>query len=247
MGQRDANNLGMARTSGPPIESDPSTLAARLNWLRTERGWSFAELSRLTKLSKPYLSRLESGQRQPSLAALLTLARTFEVPLQSLFDSGAQPEPSPVVIQGKRAHIQRSNGLRYQAISGAGALVNLSAVHVTVPHRRRQTALVQHDGEELLYVLSGTLNLVFDHDSHTLNAGDAAHFDPRVPHRLSAAGAGDVEVLMVAYVPTRESADPRRTNAPGTPRRRARPSGERQTHGPSVPVAICASLDDAHG
>jgi len=90
----------LARTSGTPIESDPSRLAARVNWLRTERGWTLAELSRLTKLSKPHLSRLESGQRQPSLAALLALARTYEAPLQSLLDSGAQPEPSPVVIPG---------------------------------------------------------------------------------------------------------------------------------------------------
>jgi transcriptional regulator with XRE-family HTH domain len=230
-----------------PIESDPSRLAARLNWLRTERGWTLAELSRLTKLSKPYLSRLETGQRQPSLAALLALARIYEAPLQSLLDSGAQPGPSPVVIHGNRAQIQRSNGLRYQAISGSGALVNLSAVHVTVPRGRRQSGLAQHDGEELLYVLSGTLNLVFDHDSHTLNPGDAAHFDARIPHRLRAAGAGDAEVLMVAYVPTRGPADLPHTDPRGTPGRRARPLGKMQTRGPSAPVSICASLDDAHG
>src|SRR5580693_8872423 len=70
----------LARTSGTPIKSDHSRIAARLNRLRTERGWTLAELSRLTKLSKPYLSRLESGQRQPSLAALLALARTYEAP-----------------------------------------------------------------------------------------------------------------------------------------------------------------------
>ena len=202
----------LARTSGTPIKSDHSRIAACLNRLRTERGWTLAELSRLTKLSKPYLSRLESGQRQPSLAALLALARTYEAPLQSLLDSGAQPGPSPVVIHGNRAQIQRSNGLRYQAISGGGALVNLSAVHVTVPRGRRQTALAQHDGEELLYVLSGSLNLVFDHDSHTLNTGDSAHFDARLPYRLSAAGAADAEVLMVAYVPTRGLADLRPTD-----------------------------------
>ena len=145
--------------------------AARLNRLRVERGWTLAELSKLAGLSKPYLSRLESGQRQPSLAALLALARTYNTPLQSLLDTGTQAGASPVVIQGNRAQIQRGNGLRYRAISGGGALVNLSAVHVTVPRRRRQTALARHDGEELLYVLSGTLNLVFEHESHVLSPG----------------------------------------------------------------------------
>jgi transcriptional regulator with XRE-family HTH domain len=238
----------MATSSEPSIESGPSVLAARLNRLRTERGWTLAKLSELTKLSKPYLSRLESGQRQPSLAALLALARTYETPLQSLLDSGPQQGPSPVVIHGNRAQIRRSNGLRYQALSGGGALVNLSAVHVTVPRGRRQTALAQHDGEELLYVLSGTLNLVFDHDSHTLNPGDAAHFDARMPHRFSAAGAGNAEVLMVAYVPTRRPGDLQSANEPGqTLRRRSRPSKNLTQTQNSASVPICASLDDAHG
>lgn len=236
----------MARSSATSTESDPSILAARLNRLRTERGWTLARLSELTKLSKPYLSRLESGQRQPSLAALLALARTYETPLQSLLDSGAQQGPSPVVIHGNRAQIQRSNGLRYQALSGGGALVNLSAVHVTVPRGRRKTALAQHDGEELLYVLSGTLNLVFDHDSHTLNPGDAAHFDARMPHRLSAAGAGDAEVLMIAYVPTRRPGDPQAVSETKTPRQRPRPY-KNVTQVSSSSVSICASLDDTHG
>src|SRR5580704_8444325 len=197
----------MARSSGSALESDSSVLAARLGRLRIERGWTLADLSRLTGLSKPYLSRLESGQRQPSLAALLALARTYETPLQSLLESGALQGASPVVIQGNRAQIQRGNGLRYRAVSGGGAMVNLSAVHVTVPRRRRQTALARHDGEELLYVLSGSLNLVFEHEIHTLAPGDSAHFDAQVPHRLTAIGDRDAEVLVVAYAPSHKPED----------------------------------------
>lgn len=236
----------MARSSGPSIESDSSILAARLNRLRVERGWTLAELSKLAGLSKPYLSRLESGQRQPSLAALLALARTYNTPLQSLLDTGTQAGASPVVIQGNRAQIQRGNGLRYRAISGGGALVNLSAVHVTVPRRRRQTALARHDGEELLYVLSGTLNLVFEHESHVLSPGDAAHFDARMPHRLSAAGAGDVEVLMVAYVPSGRPADLQHPAQPGASRRRPRAQAKTPPRD-ALAVPICASLQDASG
>lgn len=235
----------MAPSSGSSIEPDSSILAARLNRLRIERGWTLADLSKQTGLSKPYLSRLESGQRQPSLAALLALARSYDTPLQSLLDAGTPAGASPVVIQGNRAQIQRGNGLRYRAISGGGALVNLSAVHVTVPRRRRQTALARHDGEELLYVLSGTLNLVFEHESHVLSPGDAAHFNARMPHRLSAAGTGDAEVLMVAYVPS---------GSPADHQHRAQPAASRQhstaAKAPSrgtLAVPICASLQDASG
>jgi transcriptional regulator with XRE-family HTH domain len=234
----------MARPREGPGEADPSTLAERLGRLRMQRGWTLAALSELTRLSKPYLSRLESGRRQPSLAALLTLARVYQTPLQSLLDAGAHHRFSPVLIQSGRTQIQRGNGLRYRAISGGGALVNLSAVHVTVPRRRRRTALAQHDGEELLYVLSGRLSLVFENENHTLQPGDSAHFDATIPHRLAASGDRDAEVLLVAHVPTRVPARDRggvRPASPGRSRRQPRAAGHRSLDS----IAICASLADA--
>jgi quercetin dioxygenase-like cupin family protein len=150
-----------------------------------------------------------------------------------------------VVIQGHRAQIQRGNGLRYRAISGGGALVNLSAVHVTVPRRRRQAALSRHDGEELLYVLSGALNLGFEHESHTLHQGYSAHFDARIPHRLSAAGADDAQVLMVAYVPPGTSGDLQHLGPTKSSRRRSGPQTRKLARDALAPLPICASLEDA--
>ena len=232
----------MARTSPSSIEDDPSVLGTILKRLRTQRGWTLAELAKLTKLSKPYLSRLESGQRQPSLAALLTLGRIFDTPIRSLLDHGTHQPASPVVLQSSRASIQRSNGLRYRAVSGGGAMVNLSAAHVTVPRRRRQGALARHDGEELLYLLSGTLNLVFEHEIHTLQPGDSAHFDARVPHRLTAIGDRDAEVLVVAYVPKLGPENATATMESSHSRRRIALRARSQTHEQAASLPICASL-----
>jgi transcriptional regulator with XRE-family HTH domain len=231
------------RTVSTIIGSAAPALADRLRRLRGEREWTLADLAERSGLSKPYLSRLESGGRQPSLGALLTLARIYETPLQGLVDTGDYPQSSPVVIRGSQTNIQRGNGLRYRAISGSGALKNLSAVHVTVPRRRRQTKLSQHEGEELLYVLSGKLNLVFEHESHTLQTGDAAHFDAHLPHRLSAAGEGDAHVLLVAYVPNRGAAESRGAikDAPPSAASRRRRNANADT---AQSIAICSSLDD---
>jgi transcriptional regulator with XRE-family HTH domain len=233
----------MAPASSSPslTETDPAALGMHLKRLRVQRGWTLAELSKLTRLSRPYLSRLESGQRQPSLAGLLTLSRIFDTPIHSLLDNGEHQTASPIVIKGRRASIQRSNGLRYRAVSAGGALLNLSAVHVTVPRRRRRSALARHEGEELLYVLSGTLNLVLENELHTLQAGDSAHFDACVPHRLTAVGDRDAEVLVVAHVPKPEPGKA----ADKTGARAARNPGARrsssQPNYPSISVPICAA------
>jgi len=173
-------------------------LPAQLSRLRQSRGWTLAELAERTGLSRPYLSRLEGGQRQPSLAALMSLANIYETPLQALLDPAAAATAESSVIRTARVTIQRGNGLRYRPISGRKDALRLSALHVTVPHRRRQRTFSQHDGEELLYVLSGTLVLTLDRQSHTLSVGDSAHFDSKIPHRLTAAADRDAEVLLVS-------------------------------------------------
>jgi Helix-turn-helix domain len=50
-------------------------LGARLKSLRNQKRWTLEQLSLQKNLSEPYLSRIESGRRQSSQAALMTLAR----------------------------------------------------------------------------------------------------------------------------------------------------------------------------
>ena len=67
-----------------------------------------------------------------------------------------------------------------------------------IPARRHHEKFYTHEGEEWLYVISGGLNLIFENERHSLQPGDAAHFDARTPHRLAALGKHDAVVLLVS-------------------------------------------------
>jgi len=56
----------------------------RLRTLRQDRGATLAQLSQATGISVSTLSRLESGQRRPTLELLLPLARAHQVQLDEL-------------------------------------------------------------------------------------------------------------------------------------------------------------------
>ena len=71
------------------LSADLIKLGTRLRELRKERGWRLEDLAERTNLSRPYLSRLEGGERQPSLGALFSVAQAYGVTLSSLFE----PEP----------------------------------------------------------------------------------------------------------------------------------------------------------
>src|SRR5580698_3424809 len=173
-------------------------LGARLRFLRNQKGWTLAQLSSRTELSEPFLSRLESGLRQPSLAALLTLAQAYSMPLAALLGEAAPASPPRVVIRAGSSSDHHANGLQYRVVSGSDPKVNLHALHVTIPPRREHEDFYSHDGEEWLYVISGRLRLVFEDEEHLLKPGDSAHFEARTPHRLAATGPRGAEVVIVS-------------------------------------------------
>ena len=188
----------MAAGVEKPLGRVLTSLGVQLKALRTRKGWTLERLSKLSKLSEPYLSRLESGSRQPSLAAMITLAQVFDIPLRTLLEGDGQAMPPCRIIRSGSSPDRIANGLAYRAVSGGGALTGLQAMEMRIPASRHNEKFYQHEGEEWLYVISGGLNLIFENEQHSLHPGDAAHFDARTPHRLAAIGKRDAVVLLVA-------------------------------------------------
>jgi mannose-6-phosphate isomerase-like protein (cupin superfamily) len=54
-----------------------------------------------------------------------------------------------------------------------------------------------HDGEEFLFVMSGTAELVLDEKRIILEQGDCVYFDSSLKHRLLSKDGTEVKVLAV--------------------------------------------------
>ena len=158
----------------------------RLRHIRTSRGATLADLAAATGISKSTLSRLESGQRRPSLELLLPIARAHRVPLDELV--GAPPVGDPRI----RPVPMRRNGMTVLPLTQQPG--GLQAFKMIIPDRGEPDPRT-HTGYEWLYVLSGRLRLILaDHDV-VLVAGEAAEFDTRLPHWFGPAGPEPVEIL----------------------------------------------------
>ena len=189
--------LPQRQSAEEDIQSQLASFGARLKELRLRRGWTLQELAARSGLSRAFLSRLESGNRQASIAAALTLSRIFDVSLASLFESVANGTRCAIVRAADTP--ERSvHGLKYVPLSHAGPTFNLQPLRVRVSPLRRGNEHYHHDGEEWVYVLSGRLTLSLAGKTYDLEPGDAAHFDSRLPHRLIARGQREAEVLVVA-------------------------------------------------
>ncbi|WP_370416236.1 helix-turn-helix domain-containing protein [Streptomyces fradiae] len=175
------------RTGDDRIDDVLTEVGPRLRRIRRERDATLADLSASTGISVSTLSRLESGQRKPSLELLLPIARAHQVPLDELV--GAPPVGDPRV---KAKPIRRHGRTLYPLTRQPGGL---QAYKVLQEPGAEQPDPRVHEGYEWLYVLSGRLRLVLgDHDVE-LGAGEAAEFDTRVPHWFGPAGDRPVEFL----------------------------------------------------
>ena len=171
------------------------SIGERLRAARDEAGLTLDQTAELSGLSKAHLSRLESAERQPSIAALLTLAETLGTPVSALL--GEQGSEATLTISTDGGARRQSKGLSIASCSGYPGSSALEALRITVDPDRPATAPVRHRGEEWLYVVQGILRLEYDGEIHHLGPGVTAHFDAERPHRLGAEGAA-VEVLLVA-------------------------------------------------
>jgi len=173
------------------------SLGHRIHAMRESRDWTLEHLAEQTRLSKAYLSRLEAGDRQPSLATLGEIARVFGVSIGALFE---HPDDSAqcVVIRGGSTSPQSVNGLTFNTLSSTTKPFNIHPISVTIPADRPGDEGYQHDGEEWLYVMSGRVRITIAGNQHVLETGDAAHYDSRLPHRLDAMDGKDARIILVA-------------------------------------------------
>lgn len=163
---------------------DLTGLGRRLRSARESRGMTLDQVSELAGLSKAHLSRLESGERQASIGALVDLSTALGVRISSLLGEESDGRSLATFTPDTPRH--SAGGLEISACSGYVDSRAIEALRVTVSPGRAAGPPVQHGGEEFLYVLRGTLVLEYDGVPYELSTDMSAHFDANRPHRLTA-------------------------------------------------------------
>jgi transcriptional regulator with XRE-family HTH domain len=173
--------------NSPEITSVLAEVGSRLKRARTKRGVTLTALAAATGISKSTLSRLETGQRKPSLELLLPIAHAHQVPLDELVGAPEVDDPriqlKPRVRNGRMVvPLTRQSG-------------GLHAWKVIIPPERNEPELRTHEGYEWLYVLSGRMRLILADNDITMEPGEVAEFDTRLPHWFGPADDQPIEIL----------------------------------------------------
>ena len=174
-------------------------IGSKLRRLRLRKSMGLVELGKHTSLSPALLSKLERGLMHPTLPTLLRIATVFSVGLEHFFNS----EPRPVL-----EIVRKKDRMRFpDSADPATAAYYFESLDFPVSNRRLNSYLAEfepvatgpheHPGVELIYILSGKLQLRVGEETHDLSEGDAIYFDSSVAHAYCRTGAKRTSALVV--------------------------------------------------
>lgn len=145
------------------------------------------DVAEQTGISKSTLSRLETGQRRPTLELLLPLAQVYRVPLDELV--GAPDVGDPRI----RLKPREANGRTVLPLTRNPN--GVQAWKIVIPTSQSTPKLRAHDGYEWLYVLSGRMRLIIGDADMVLGVGEVAEFETSESHWFGSTGDEPAEVL----------------------------------------------------
>jgi len=180
----------MSKASHTPVtkpqhsEGLPS-LSVRLRHARKVAGLTLKQVAQAAGCSESLISKLENDAASPSLAMLHRLALALGSNVSELTCEDWVSE-EPVLRAGHRQVNRFAEGKkkgyidleRITHIQRGGLLQG--DIHIISPGMVSE--MIEHVGEEMGYVIEGSLELTLGDTTYTLNAGDSFHFPSNVSH-----------------------------------------------------------------
>jgi transcriptional regulator with XRE-family HTH domain len=196
----EADNDGGQRSRSQASLALAHILGARLKRLRAQRRLTLQEVGGSVDLSHSFLSMLERGLADVSLARVHRLASFYGVPLSELLiedHEGAQPR---IFRTDEGDLVERAPGMTLRLLPIARTL-GLQVVHASFEPGAGPTTPVSHDGDDFFWVLSGEVVLSYGADDYVVTEGEAALYSARVHHYFSCPGTRGAEMLSITTPP----------------------------------------------
>lgn len=195
-----------AQNSPDGVTESAAAFGPRLRRLRQGAGLTLKQLAERASLASSTISKIENDRMSPTYDVLLRLAGGLGIDLSSLL-AGVSPEEVHKAPLGRR-DITRASERRhlptgtyvYEPLATGLTRKAMDPTFVTVTARSIDEFddLIRHPGEELVYVVSGTIEMHAEFYAPVrLEAGDSVYFDANMGHAYISVGPQDALILNI--------------------------------------------------
>lgn len=178
-------------------------LGARVQSLRRERGLTLDGLAERSGVSRAMISKLERGEKNPTLVVAAKVAEGLGVTLSQLV--GIEEQREVVLVPRGRRMVMRDpeTGFERQLLSPTFGNRGVEFVRNIIPEGGASGEFPPHrrGAEEYIVVEKGQLRAVLGGEEYVLDEGDAVYFEADVTHRFENAGNGECSYYLVIKPP----------------------------------------------
>jgi transcriptional regulator with XRE-family HTH domain len=194
--------MAVQTTSGPASAGAELQLGPRIRALRQARGLTLRELAERAGVTESFLSQVEREVTSPSIASVQKIARGLDLAIAELFVEEAPH--GRVVRRAERRRIAYPGLLAVDEFLTSGLDGRLQVILSTVePGGGTGDEAYAHDSdEEVVIVLSGTLELWVEDERYVLEAGDTVTYSSRLKHRNKNIGDTTATILFCLTPPS---------------------------------------------
>lgn len=181
-----------------------SGIGPKVRGLRKQAGLSLQQLADQSNVSAAAIHKIEQSGMVPTITTLLKIAGALGRPV-SYFVDEADTVSDPTVMtpaELDRPIYTSHTGIELAGVSGSYDRFQLAGARATVaPGASSGEVMLEHPGEELVYVIDGELEFVVGGTAYRLGPGDALHFRTVQQHSWHNPGTVAATALWMALRP----------------------------------------------
>jgi transcriptional regulator with XRE-family HTH domain len=204
-GRKTRTSKGATRTA-KSLRTVDRHLGHQVRDLRRAKGITIPDLAARIDRSVGWLSQIERGLSEITIAALHQIAAALEVHVSWFFAQGAAPSPDEMGVVLRKPHRRRldfhGSGVHEEILSPTLSGQLLLVESTFAPGSSTGDRDRERRGEEAGVVLSGLLELQVDGRTLLLGPGDSFAFTRTGPHRCHNPGSEPAVVLWVITPPS---------------------------------------------
>jgi transcriptional regulator with XRE-family HTH domain len=192
------NERGSTAATGVDAVS-ADRLGDRVRELRRGRGLTLEELAERSGVSRAMISKVERGEKNPTLVVAAKVAEGLEITLSELL--GTEERRKIIVVHRERRMVMRDpeTGFERQLLSPSLGRRAVEFIRNIVPRESTSGEFLPHRRgvEEYVVVEKGRLRAIIGGEEYLLEEGDALYFEADVSHRFDNAGDGECSYYLV--------------------------------------------------
>ena len=164
------------------------------------------DLADKAECSESMLSKVENGRALPSLTTLHRICQVLGLTVSQLLSKSGEP-PGVVARAGERPvtkvqAVRPNSGIMVEQLIPVDPANLLEGNILLIAPGSGADQLITHPGEEVGYVLEGTLEVTVGPETYTVGVGDSVYYRSELPHGFFNPGPEPARVLMISTPPT---------------------------------------------